>query len=263
MIGGLRLAVAIFLILILTLILAPLQLIAKALDLSLAKKIPFWWHGMVLRLLGIRVRVHGTFCNAHPLLLVANHISWADIFVMGSVNELCFIAKDEIRTWPVLSWFAKMQGSVFVDRQRRHHAAVQADTIAARLLGGDIMVLFAEGTTGDGNRILQFKSSLFGAAQFAIKQSHIDMVMVQPVAICYTRLHGVPLGRRYQPHAAWPGDVKLLPHLLNFLLRSAFDVDVVLGKPLQFSALSDRKQIARQAGDQVTSMYGRAINHSL
>ena len=259
----LRLAISILLVFALTLFLLPIQFIAKTLKLDLARKIPTWWHKTLLALLGVRVKVHGSFSAAHPLLLVCNHVSWADILVMGSVKELCFVAKAEIRSWPVINWFARLQGSVFVDRQSSRDAGNQADTIASRLLSGDVMVLFAEGTTGDGNKVLPFKSSLLGAAQYAIRQSHIDQVMVQPVAIAYSRLHGLPLGRRYQSEASWPGDIKLVPHLKNFLLKSAFDVDVVLGEPLEFTAQSNRKAITDAASAQVTIMFGKAMKNDL
>jgi len=263
MIAGLRLMIAIPLILVFTVILTPVQLVFRAFNLPLAKKLPFWFHRILLYLVGVRVIVHGNFSRAHPLLLVCNHISWLDIPVMGSIGELCFIAKAEVGTWPLISQLAKMQGTVFVNRQRSTDTAIQADSIASRLLQGDVMVLFAEGTTGDGNRILPFKSSLLGAAQYAIRQSDIDKVVVQPVAITYSRLHGMPLGRRFQSVASWPGDVPLTKHAVNFLMKSAFDVDVVVGQPLDFTALSDRKLVSRSASGQVAMMYSRAMKNNL
>jgi len=263
MIAVLRLIFAIPLILILTIVLAPVQLISSAANLKLAKTIPYWFHRILLYLIGVRVIIHGKFSYAHPLLLVCNHISWLDILVMGSVNELCFIAKAEVGTWPVISRLAKMQGTVFVNRQRSSQTGNQADSIASRLLAGDVMVLFAEGTTGDGNRILPFNSSLLGAAQYAIRQSHIDKVAVQPVAITYSRLHGLPLGRRFQPEASWPGNVRLVKHAVNILMRSAFDVDVVLGDPMDFTASSNRKIVSRNLNSEVAAMYSKAIGNNL
>ena len=263
MISALRLALVVSLIFALTLVAVPIQLVARALGLNLAKKIPVFWHKTLLRLLGVRVRLHGKFSDAHPLLLVSNHVSWADILVLGSRKELSFIAKSEVSSWPIINRFARMQGTLFIDRTTRSDTANQADTIASRLLSGDVMVLFAEGTTGDGNKVSPFKSSLLGAAQYAIRQSHIDKVMVQPVAIAYTRLHGLPLARRHQPQASWPGDVRLGPHLFNFLLKSAFDVDVVLGDPLEFTATTNRKEITKAANDQVGAMFGRAMRGEL
>jgi len=235
--------------------------IARLFRLNSSQKIPRLLNRILLRIIGVRVNVHGKFSTAFPLLLISNHVSWVDILVMGSLKEVCFIAKSEINSWPVINRLARLQGTVFIDRANRRDTANQADTIANRLLHGDVLVLFAEGTTSEGNKILPFNSSLLGAAQYAIKQSHIDLVMVQPVAITYTRLHGIPLGRRYQPLAAWPGDVGLLPHLLNLLRHSAFDVDVVLGEPLEFSSTTNRKALTKSANQQVATMFGRALRN--
>ncbi|MCF6322035.1 MAG: 1-acyl-sn-glycerol-3-phosphate acyltransferase [Rhizobiaceae bacterium] len=259
MIAGLVLVIRLVLMLLVTAVLAFATWVARLFRLKSSQKIPRLLNRLLLRIIGVRVNIHGDFSTAHPLLLVSNHVSWVDILVMGSLKEICFIAKSEINSWPVINKLARLQGTVFIDRNNRRHAAIQADTIANRLLHGDVMVLFAEGTTSDGNKILDFNSSLLGAAQYAIKQSHIDHVMVQPVAITYTRLHGIPLGRRYQPLASWPGDVGLMPHLLGFLKNSAFDVDVMLGEPLEFSATTNRKALTKAANIQVSKMFGKAL----
>ncbi len=263
MITSIRLVFAVFLILAVTLVLAPLQWFLRLLNAKLSRKIPQYWHKMVLWLIGVRVNIHGKFSASHPLLLVCNHISWVDILILGSVRPLCFIAKSEIGSWPVISKMAKLQGTVFIDRTNSRDSVNQADTIASRLLKGDVMVLFAEGTTGDGNTILPFNSSLLGAAQYAVRQSHIEHATVQPLAICYSRLHGQALGRRFQSLAAWPGDVPLGPHLIRFLRKSAFDVDVILGQPLTFDTNSNRKTITKNAHEQVSAMFGKAIRQGL
>jgi 1-acyl-sn-glycerol-3-phosphate acyltransferase len=201
---------------------------------------------LVLKLIGVRVHVHGGFAKHRPLMLVSNHVSWSDIVVMGSIDELCFIAKNEVKTWPGINYLSRLQRTVFVDRERKRDAGVQADTIAARLLQGDSMVLFAEGTTGNGNSLLGFKSALFGAPQMALAQSGLDQIFIQPVAIAYNTLHGMPLGRYHQTYASWPGDIELLPHLINFVKQGAFDVDVCFGEPLTFHANTKRKEMAQQ-----------------
>jgi 1-acyl-sn-glycerol-3-phosphate acyltransferase len=115
-------------------------------------------------------------------------------------------------------------------------------------------VLFAEGTTGDGNMILPFKSTLFGAAAMAISGGAAEEVFVQPVAIAYTRLHGVPLGRQHRHRAAWIGDQDLVPHVKELLAQGAMDVEVHFGEPIAFSAASNRKQTARLMEEQVNVM---------
>ena len=97
------------------------------------------------------------------MLFVANHISYLDITVLGSLIAGSFVAKTEVARWPLFGWLAKLQRSVFVDRQVRS-TAQQRDAIAERLAAGDALILFPEGTSGDGNRVLPFKSALFSVA---------------------------------------------------------------------------------------------------
>lgn len=259
MISWLRLAGVILLIVLATIVLAPLQLWGMRYDRRLARRLPVIWHRMALRLIGVRVHVRGEIPDRRPLLIVANHISWSDILVLGSVMELCFIAKSQVRTWPGFNLLAILQRTVFIEREQRRQSHAQAGTIAARLLEGDAMVLFAEGTTGDGVRLGQFKSALFGSVHEALKAALHSHVAVQPVALAYTRLHGLPLGRLHQARAAWPGDVALMPHFLSFLRAGAWDVDVVFCERGDFSASVSRKDIARLTHERVRTGFTQAM----
>ena len=137
-----------------------------------------------------------------PVLFASNHISYPDITVLGSLIPGSFIAKAEVAHWPFFGWLAKLQRSVFVDRQVRSTAR-QRDAIAERLATGDALILFPEGTSGDGNRVLPFKSALFSVAR---NRERAAPITVQPVSIAYTRLDGMPIGRRLRPFFAWYGD---------------------------------------------------------
>lgn len=255
MAAKLRVIFVLFAVVVTTVAITPLQLMLLATRSRYRGKIPVLWHRIVLRLIGVRVFQHGDFARERPLMLAANHVSWADILVLGSLGELCFVAKKEVATWPGINWLSRMQRTVFVDRQQRRTAAVQADGIAARLAQGDVMVLFAEGTTGDGNQLLDFKSSLFAAPQFALRDTELESIAIQPVAIAYNTLHGMPLGRYHQALAAWPGDVGLLPHLARFVREGGFDVDVGFAESFLIEADSNRKQISRRCRDTVRSRF--------
>ena len=239
-----RLAFTICVVVVFTIIMAPLQLLAIRMRWRLARRIPTLWHRLALELLGVRVKVRGEIPSSRPLLIVANHLSWSDILVLGSVLDVCFIAKAEVKSWPGINVLALFQRTVFIDRDRRYQTRAHAGQIAQRLVEGDAMVLFAEGTTGSGHKLLPFRSALFGAIHAALDNSPATHVTVQPVAIAYTKLHGLPLGRVDQGMAAWPGDVELVPHLLSFLMNGAYDAEVVFGKPEDFDAETKRKAIA-------------------
>lgn len=264
MIGTLRVAAVSAILVALTLILWPVQAVAIARGWSLARTLPVLWHRIACRVAGLRVRIVGQPCSDHPLLIAANHQSWSDIMVLGKVMPLSFIAKSEVEGWPAFGLLAKLQRTVFVERGARHRTGHQAGAIARRLSEGDAMVLFAEGTTSDGNEVLPFKTALFGAAQAALVSSHTAQVRVQPVAIAYTHANGVPLGRRFRPLVAWPGDVALGPHLLGVLKEGAIDVEISFGEPIVFAADSNRKHVARAAEDSVRAMLAASLcGHNL
>lgn len=223
-------------------------------------RIPRLWHRMVVRLLGIRLHVRGDLAKSRPLLIVSNHISWTDIIILGSLAELHFISKIEVASWPIFGTLARLQRSVFIERTARRKSGDQASEIARRIADGDPMVLFAEGTTGDGNILLPFKSTLFGAAQMALADSD-EAVTIQPVALAYTRLQGLPMGRAHRPHAAWTGDTDLAPHLVALLREGAMDVEVHFGTPIEFRAGADRKRIARDVEAEIRAMFSTALRN--
>lgn len=208
--------------------------------------LPRLWHAFALRLLGIRVHVEGAPASGRPLLIVANHVSWSDICVLGSLGPYSFVAKSDMARWPVFGTLARLQRSVFVERERTRASHLQARELGERLGAGEALVLFAEGTTYDGNSVGPFKSTLFGAAQAALAgQAGLETVHVQPVSIAYTRLHGMPMGRFHRTHAAWIGDMDLVPHVGALLREGGMDVEVRFGEPIPFSRGTNRKEIAR------------------
>jgi len=221
--------------------------------------IPKLWHRTVAWALGLRIRTVGTMSDKRPLLLAANHISWTDIAVLGSFLDVHFIAKSELAGWPVMGWLCRFQRTVFVDRNSRGRSGDQANEIAERMGEGHALVLFPEGTTGDGNVLLPFKSALFGAAKMVIDQKKTDIVHVQPVAIAYTRLQGMAMTRKQREHVAWIGDQDLWPHLKSVMGQGALDVEVRFGQPIAYRAGDDRKALARAAEAEVRRMMTEAL----
>jgi 1-acyl-sn-glycerol-3-phosphate acyltransferase len=127
------------------------------------------------------------------------------------------------------------------------------------MAAGDPVVLFAEGTSSDGNRVLGFRSSLIGAVHSALAEDGDGALYVQPLAIAYTGLGGLPLGRQQRPRVAWYGAMDLLPHLAGVIRRGAVDVDVAWGEPIPVSAATDRKALARTLEAEVRRMRADAL----
>ena len=208
---------------------------------------PALFHRVFLALFSVRVTQSGTPPRpGEAALVLANHISWLDIIAIGSLRPLSFVAKSEIAGWPVIGTLAALQRTVFIDRARRGATATVNAAIGHRLARGELVVLFAEGTTGDGTRLLPFRSSLVGAARAAI-QAETDRIRLQPLAITYPRRNGLPVGRVERPEIAWYGDMDLAPHLALFFEKGPIDVHVVWGQPIAFEAGTDRKAVTAQA----------------
>nr|WP_245224117.1 lysophospholipid acyltransferase family protein [Rhizobium halophytocola] len=239
-----RVFLALSAIIALALGLLPLQMLALTFDWPMRRWLPGVWHRFACRALGLRIRVIGALDTRRPLMLAATHASWKDILILGALADVAFIAKSEVREWPVFGHLARLQHSIFIARNDKRGTGTQVNEIAARMADGEIVVLFPEGTTSDGNRVLPVKSSLFGAATAALPSAPDGVVRVQPVTIAYTGVYGLPMGRYHRPLAGWPGEVALVPHLLGVLKAGALDVEVSFGRPIDFREGDSRKALA-------------------
>ena len=203
------------------------------------------FHKILCAALGVRVAVHGRLAGS-ATLIAANHVSWLDIPVLGSQLPLAFLAKSEVGRASLARGIAELQGVVFVDRRRSRRIPEVNRQIARTLRGGVSLVLFAEATTGDGNRMLRFRSSHFEGLRETLS-SGTSRALVQPVHIAYRRRAGVPLGRVGQPLVAWYGDMTFADHLWRLLRDGPFDCEITFGEPIAFFRTSQRKEIALQA----------------
>jgi len=223
-----------------TLPIMPVQALLVVLKLPLARRLPRLYHRCSSRILGFRVAARGEISRRRPTLFVSNHISYIDIEVLGALLEASFIARADMARWPFFGWLAKLQRTVFVDRRPRS-TADQRDAIRRRLDEGDDLVLFPEGTSSDGTRVLPYKSALFSVADYVGPDGPL---LVQPVSIAYLRLDGVPLGRFYRPFFAWYGDMELLPHLWALLGLGVVAVEVTFHPPVTLAMFGSRKALA-------------------
>lgn len=239
---------------LLTLGLLPVQMLAVALGLRLRERLPRFYHRLCARLLGFRIVVRGRQLRDRPVLFVCNHVSYLDIMVIGSVVTGCFVAKSEVAGWLGFGLLAKLQRTVFVERRR---SAVQrhGDAIADRLRSGDNLILFAEGTSSDGTRVLPFKSGLLAAAEQRVDDRPLK---VQPVSIAYSRLNGMPIGRGLRPFLAWYGDMELAPHLWEAVALGRVTVVVEFHPPTSLAEAGTRKTLARTCRDRVAAGVARA-----
>ncbi len=193
------------------------------------------------RLLGLKVRVIGQLASGtsdRPVIFVSNHSSWVDIPVVGGVLDGCFVAKGDVAGWPVIGTIARLGRSVFVSRQRGSTVR-ERDTMRNLLAGGDNLILFPEGTSSDGSRVLPFRSSFFSIAEGDARP------IIQPVSVVYDRLGGLPAGRANRPVFAWYGDMDIASHSWRLTQHRGLRVTVLLHAPLDPARFADRKALSQ------------------
>jgi 1-acyl-sn-glycerol-3-phosphate acyltransferase len=225
----------------LTLPLLPFQLLGVLAIPPLARWLPIPYHRAVCWILGIKVKVNGRMVRKRPTLFVVNHVSYLDIEVLGGLIPGSFVAKKEVATWPFFSILAKLQRSVFIDRRMTATKEGQ-EQMFRRLSQYDNLILFPEGTSGDGTRVLPFRSALFAVAQ--VKNREGKLITVQPVSLSYTRLDGIPLGRHWRPFYTWFGDMEMAPHLWQMAGLGEVEVLVNFHEPVSLADFADRKALA-------------------
>jgi 1-acyl-sn-glycerol-3-phosphate acyltransferase len=236
----------------LTVPLMPVQAVLVRILPRAARRFPHWYHRQVCRLIGVRITVEGRVATDKAVLIVSNHTSWLDIPVLSALAPVSFVAKREVAGWPFVASLARLQRTVFVDRARRAAVGETTGEIVSRLAAGDTIVLFAEGTSSDGNRVLPFMTSLFAAAKPSAKGgAPAPDAVVQTLSLVYTRLHGVPFGRADRPLVGWYGDMEMQSHAWRLLKAGPLDVRIRIGAPVPLESFADRKELARRSEDQV------------
>ncbi|MBV9044953.1 MAG: 1-acyl-sn-glycerol-3-phosphate acyltransferase [Alphaproteobacteria bacterium] len=235
--------------LIVTLICIPYQSFNLRFRPRAARTFPWRFHRFVAKLFDIRIRTIGKPLTGEGVLIVANHTSWLDIVIFSALTPLSFVAKSEVKTWPFFSTLANLQRTVYVQRERRQATGEARDQIRDRLLAGDTLVLFPEGTSNDGNAVLPFKSALMGATEARVDDGKggTRAVRVQPVSTAYVGFHGLPMGRENRALFAWYGDMELVPHLWEAVQAGPIDVVVEFHPPMSVDEVGGRKALAAKA----------------
>lgn len=225
-----------------TVLLIPVQMLLIRVNSPMMRSLPYFYHRTVAWLLRVKVRRIGQPSTTRPTLFASNHISWLDIVVLSAaMPDVSFIAKREVNDWPFFGTLARLQRTVFVERERRTRTAEHRDEMVERLQQGDSLILFPEGTSSDGLRILPFKSAFFGMAEEPVHGRHLT---VQPVSIGYAKLNHMPVGRRWMRLFAWVGDEDLVPHLWRFLKAGPSEAVVEFHEAVTMDQFNSRKGLA-------------------
>lgn len=196
-----------------------------------------YW-AMLCRLIGLRVRVIGqASVTGRPVVFASNHSSWLDVLVLGGRLDACFVAKAEVGTWPVVSLIARLGRTVYVSR-RATRTGHERDDMHRRLADGDNLILFPEGTSSDGSRVLPFRSAFFAIADGTARP------LIQPVSVVYDQLAGLPIGRASRPVFAWYGDMALGSHFWRLAQLRGLRATVLLHQPIDPARYASRKELS-------------------
>ena len=215
-----------------------LPFLAKNTKLALIK----WWCGDLLRAFHIKVVTFGDLppSTTTGVMFVANHISWSDIHALNSKIALRFIAKSEIRSWPVFGYLVAKANTLFIDRSKKQEAAKIVNITAASLMAGDNLCFFPEGTTTDGKQVLPFKSSVLQAAIVANST-------IWPVAIRYVNKDG-----SINTNMAYAGETGLIESMLEVVKQKNASVELHFLSPIE-TADKDRRQLTQAAYDAIVA----------
>ena len=232
--------------LLLTLALLPFQFIIVFFIKNYAYIIPYFYHKICLRIFGIKIKTFGKVSINFPILLISNHASYLDIIILGSLFKTSFIAKKEISKWPLLGILAKLQNTIFIDR-RVSSLKNQENQIIKHLNEKKNLVIFPEGTSSDGNRVLPFKSSLFNIFEKNLNSK----ILVQTITIVYKKINGIPMNRIERKNITWHSNMDLIPNIFNVLKKLSIEVEVIFNDEFLPSKEYDRKKLALHCWEKI------------
>jgi len=221
---------------------------ARLISYSGLEKIPRLFHRGCCLIFGLSVTQGEGMSQHRPTLYVGNHISYLDVFVLGGWLPGYFIAKSDVASWPVLGQLAKLQNTLFFERNSKR-AAAQISIMEQHLKKRGNLILFPEGTSTYGTSVRPFKSSLFKAAEL----NDVD-VLIQPFAVSYTHCAGKPMSRQWRDYFAWYDEMPFGLHFVKALGAPTARVEVRFAEPVRFKDFESRKACAAHCWAQSSKM---------
>ena len=220
------------------------------------KWLPVIFHKLLIWLLSIQIDLEGEIDTSNNSnLYISNHLSYLDIPILGSTFPMRFVAKSEVEVWPLFGFLAKLGRTIFISR-KRSDSLDQKNKIFKSLSSDEKVFIFPEGTTSDGNRVLDFKSSSFSALEG-------QNFSIQPIVIVYSDLNGIPINRWLRPVIAWYGDMDLKPHLLKLASLRSIKVKLIYLDVVNTKNFCNRKDVSNYLENKIKKVYSSAISKKL
>ncbi|MBN8543303.1 MAG: 1-acyl-sn-glycerol-3-phosphate acyltransferase [Alphaproteobacteria bacterium] len=205
----------------------------------------------VVSILSLKVKVVGELSTKRPLLLVANHASYADIFIIGSKLPVSFTPKREIRSWPVIGFMAVLADCVFVERKPSQMQEAREEMLE-KLDMGKVVCIFPEGTTNDGLNVKPFKSGFFSLAENY-------NLPVQPVTISYTHINDQLIPDTLRDHVAWVGEATFFGHFLRLMGYQSITATMHFHPPQLLEDFEDRKALSGACQVMVQTQHAKTL----
>lgn len=225
-----------------------LLLLMIALPFNKRLSITRLWHTGCLKIFAIRLAIKGSPSDQSPTIYIANHVSYLDINILGSLLKASFVSKAQIRQWPVFGWLSTLQNTVFINRRSRD-ITIQLAQLSDRVDRGDSLIVFPEGTSTDGKTVKSFKSSLLAISDL------YPQLPIQPVSLRYLDKHGGVLGDEQRDHYAFYADFPFAAHFWNMLKGPGIRVDVVFSERVTGQDFLNRKDLTVYTHQQIIQSF--------
>ena len=246
---SLRLFSILLCLIIFIIITIPIQFLLNIFQLKLKNTYPLLFYKVIKNIVGINIDTEGferIIQKDTGTLYIANHVSWFDILCLGSILNARFIAKKEVASMGIFGFLAKLSNTFFIDNSNKNKIYEYNNFIREKLINGESLILFPEGTTSDGNSIRKFKSSLFECIN-----SSESLINVQPISICYVRKNNLPMGIYSRRFIAWVGETSMVNSMKEFLSSGSITVNLIFHPKVSMKQFSDRKELSSFCEEQI------------
>ncbi len=219
----------------------PIQILCNLIGFKLKKIYPLLFYRMIKFITGININFDSTklYKKSKGVLYIANHVSWFDIICLGTLLNARFIAKKEVSKMGIFGFLAKLSNTFFIDNENKNRIIEYNQLIQKKLQEGENFIIFPEGTTSDGNGIINFKSSMLECAF-----DDQNQINIQPISICYSKLNNIPMGIYLRRNIAWVGDTSMVGAMANFLRSGRITVDIIFHEIMNINNFENRKELA-------------------
>ena len=255
----LRLIFILFILIFIIAVSIPTQILFNIAGFKLKKLYPLFFYKVIKIVLGININFDKAKLNKkyNGVLYIANHVSWFDIICLGTLLNARFIAKKEVSKMGIFGFLASLSNTFFIDNENKNKIIEYNHLIRKKLKEGENFIIFPEGTTTNGNGIINFKSSMLECA-FDDKRQ----INIQPISICYSKLNNIPMGIYLRRNIAWVGDISMVAAMANFLRSGRITVDIIFHEIMSSNNFKNRKELTVYCENQILSGLNKTIKIS-